>query len=282
MGNAQAGDSAVDGSDDEGGRARRRILRIRGDAREAADDFIAEEVPVEMTYNGVPFAVMMATPCDLEDLALGFSLSEGLVRHRGQLLAVAVAHRLEGIELAMTVSADAPASALPADAARLLPGRSGCGLCGARSLEDVLLPPSPLRDVRAFEATALQRALAALGDHQPLNATTGSTHAAAWADADGNIVLSREDVGRHNALDKLIGAMLRQGLAPDAGMLLISSRASYEMVSKAARAGIGFLAAVSAPTALAVDIARGAGLCLVGFAREHGYNVYAGAERLLG
>jgi len=279
MGILQADDLAVDPTDSQG-RARRRILRIQGGAHAMTHDWIAEEVPVEMTYNSVPFAVMMATPCDLEDLALGFSLTEGLVRHREQLLAVAVAQRLEGIELSMSVSADAPASALAADAARLLPGRSGCGLCGARSLEDVLLPPAPLRNARDFHANALQRALAALADHQPLNAATGSTHAAAWADADGRIVLSREDVGRHNALDKLIGAMLRQGLAPEAGMLLISSRASYEMVSKAARAGIGLIAAVSAPTALAVDVARGAGVCLVGFARARGYNVYAGAERL--
>lgn len=280
MGIMQADDLAV-GRTDTKGHARRRIVRVQDDAREAVDDWIAEEVPVEMTYNGIPFAVMMATPCDLEDLALGFSLTEGLLHHRGQLLAVVAAHRLEGIELAMQVSADAPASALAADAARLLPGRSGCGLCGARSLEDVLLPPPPLRHAHDFSAAALQRALAALADHQPLNAATGSTHAAAWATANGEIVLSREDVGRHNALDKLIGALLRQGFEPGAGLLLISSRASYEMVGKAARAGIGLVAAVSAPTALAVDVARGAGMCLVGFARERGYNVYAGAERLL-
>jgi FdhD protein len=276
------------------GSAARDVARLRAstDVAQVADR-IAEEVPVALRYGGRAFAVMMATPCDLEDFALGFSLTEGLVDTPAQLAGIEVTQRLEGIELAMSVSADAPVARLDgADAQRLLPGRSGCGLCGTRELEDAVRAPPPVRGDGAprFTLQALERAFAALPAHQPLNAATGAVHAAAWADADGNIVLAREDVGRHNALDKLVGALVRAGLAgsghggpgvaPVDGMLLLTSRASYEMVAKAARAGIGVIAAISAPTALAVDLARGAGVCLVGFARPGGCNVYAHPERL--
>ena len=273
------------------GIAQRNVTRVRAgaaaDARAAVADQVAEEVPVALRVNGRAFAVMMATPCDLEDFALGFALTEGLVETPAQLVDVVAAQRLEGIELALTVSDDAPAARLgDADAQRLLPGRSGCGLCGTRELEDAVRPPPPLRGTRAFTLEALERAFAALPAQQPMNAATGAVHAAAWADRDGRIVLAREDVGRHNALDKLVGALLRGGdgdrsVEFDNGMLLLTSRASYEMVAKAARAGIGFIAAISAPTALAVDIARGAGVCLVGFARPGGCNAYAHSERLL-
>jgi FdhD protein len=281
------------------GSAARDVVRLRAPAAHGAPiantagvarvpDRIAEEVPVALRYGGRAFAVMMATPRDLEDFALGFSLTEGLVDAPAQLTAIEVTERLEGIELAMTVAADAPVARLgDADAQRLLPGRSGCGLCGTRELEEAVRVPPPVQgdDAPRFTLQALERAFAALPAHQPLNAATGAVHAAAWADADGNIVFAREDVGRHNALDKLVGALVRAGLAgaggaPPGGMLLLTSRASYEMVAKAARAGIGFIAAISAPTALAVDLARGAGVCLVGFARPGGCNVYAHPERL--
>ncbi len=274
------------------GFAVRDVARLRaggGDRAPGVDarvaDQVAEEVPVALRYNGRPFAVMMATPCDLADFALGFSLTEGLVDASAQLHELVVDSRFEGIELAMAVSADAPAARIGEDAQaqRLLPGRSGCGLCGTRELEDATRPPPALPGDarRSFAADALSRAFAALPAHQPMNAATGAVHAAAWADAGGRIVLAREDVGRHNALDKLVGALVRAGHAPGDGMLLLTSRASHEMVSKAARAGIGFIAAISAPTALAVDVARGAGVCLVGFARPGGCNVYAHPERLL-
>jgi FdhD protein len=270
------------------GFARRDVARMRtgpgagaGDRSPVADQ-VAEEVPVALRVNDRAFAVMMATPCDLEDFAPGFALTEGLVDTPAQLIDVVLRPRLEGIELALTVSADAPAARLDGtEAQRLLPGRSGCGLCGTRELEDAVRPPAPRRHTRAFTMDALERAFAALPAHQPMNAATGAVHAAAWADADGRIVLAREDVGRHNALDKLIGALLRGDRKLDDGMLLLTSRASYEMVAKAARAGIGFIAAISAPTALAVDIARSAGVCLVGFARPGGCNAYAHPERLL-
>jgi FdhD protein len=270
------------------GFARRDVARMRtgagagaGDRSPVADQ-VAEEVPVALRVNDRAFAVMMATPCDLEDFAPGFALTEGLVDTPAQLIDVVLRPRLEGIELALTVSADAPAARLDGtEAQRLLPGRSGCGLCGTRELEDAVRPPAPRRHTRAFSMDALERAFAALPAHQPMNAATGAVHAAAWADADGRIVLAREDVGRHNALDKLFGALLRGDRELDDGMLLLTSRASYEMVAKAARAGIGFIAAISAPTGLAIVIARSAGVCLVGFARPGGCNAYAHPERLL-
>jgi len=256
------------------------MQRWRSEGQQQQVDVVAEEVPVAMRYNGAAFAVMMATPCDLEDFALGFSLSEGLITAPSQLVTIDVRPQLEGIELQMTVTDDAPGADLDPANGRLLPGRGGCGLCGTRQLEDVLRPLPQIRGRRTYPHAALQRALATLSQHQPMNEVSGSTHAAAWADASGRIGWVREDVGRHNALDKLIGALHHNEHVIDGGLLVISSRASYEMVSKAVRAGASVLAAVSAPTALAIDLARSAGLCLVGFARENGFNVYTHPERL--
>lgn len=257
------------------------MLRVRNGQVQTISDALAEEIPLQLRYNEVPFAVMMATPCDLEEFALGFSLSEGLIRHPQELLGIELRPRLEGMELAITVADSAPAAALDPDGARLLPGRAGCGLCGSRSLEDALRMPLPLGDRPGYPAAALQAALAVLPQQQPINLATGAIHAAAWVDRRGGIALLREDVGRHNALDKLIGAMQTHPLRPDQGLLLISSRASYEMISKAAFAGIGMIAALSAPTALAVELARAAGICLIGFARSDGYNIYSHPQRLL-
>lgn len=263
------------------GFARRDIVRVKTGATSAERDLVADEVPVAMRYNDRPFAVMMATPADLVDFAIGFSLSEGLITDLTQLLDIKVLRLLEGITLSVMVSQDAPATRLDPEAERLMPGRSGCGICGTRELEDLLRPPPRLLHQPSFQASAFQHALETLSDHQPLNQATGSMHAAAWANSQGQIQLVREDVGRHNALDKLIGALHRNRLHAPAGMVLISSRASYEMVTKAATAGVALLAAVSAPTALAIDLARSAGMCLIGFARPHGYNIYTYPERLV-
>ena len=258
----------------------RGIERWRDGRIERLDDRVAEEMPVAMLYNGVSFAVMMATPHDLEDFALGFSLSEGLIGSASDLHAIGQRHLLEGIELAMTVAEGAPAAQLDRQRERWLPGRGGCGICGTRQLEDAVHQPRHVIGCAYIRRAALERALAGLSLYQPMNAATGAIHAAAWADLDGNIVLAREDVGRHNALDKLIGAMYRAGVAPDAGLVLLTSRASYEMVTKAASVGVGLLAAISAPTALAIELARSAGMTLVGFARPGSHNVYTHPERL--
>ena len=261
------------------GTAARVVQRSRDGHLSQIEDLVAEEAPVALIYDGASFAVMMATPCDLEDFARGFSLSEGLVERADGILSIETVSLLEGIQLHIATAPDTRGAALSAQGGRSLPGRGSCGICGTRELEDAVRPAPRVRSAPAFHPDMLERALAELPAHQPMNAVTGAVHAACWVDADGRIVLAREDVGRHNALDKLIGAMSVRDIATDAGMLLLTSRASYEMVTKAARAGIGLIAAISAPTALAVDLARGAGIRLVGFARRGGYNLYTQPEQ---
>ena len=270
-----------DGQEKASGFVHRAVDRWRHGEATHEDDCVAEEMPIAMLYNGVSFAVMMATPHDLEDFALGFSLSEGLVTAPAQLLQVEVQILLEGMQLSMTVDAQAHGAHLAHQHERLLPGRSGCGICGTRELEQAIRHSPPVGTGIAIARGALERALSHLQSQQPMNSATGAVHAAAWANRDGSIVLVREDVGRHNALDKLIGAMHRAGIDPQTGMALVTSRASYEMVTKASSAGIALLAAISAPTALAIELARSAGITLIGFARPGSHNVYTHPHRLL-
>lgn len=262
------------------GAVRRRVARWRDGHVDEHGDVVAEEVPLAIVCNGEHFAVMMATPADLEDFALGFALSEGIVAAADELYAVSIARQLEGIELQLAIPPERAAAL--ANRARNLEGRSGCGICGSRDLDDLLRVPPRVSANPQLTAAALDGALAALAAHQPLAAATGATHAAAWADETGAIRLVREDVGRHNALDKLIGAMQRERIGVDAGFALVTSRASYEMAMKAASAGIAVLAAISAPTALAIAFADSAGLTLVGFARPGGCAVYTHAARYRG
>jgi len=242
------------------------------------DDRIAAEVPVALTYNRVSHVVMMATPADLEDLALGFSVTEGLIGGPTDLLGTRVIPRPGGLELAMTITPDWFDRL--ATRRRNMAGRTGCGLCGAENIEQALRIPPPVRQTLQVGHAALQRAVGALHRHQPLQADTGATHGAAWCGTDGTVLELREDVGRHNALDKLIGSLLRSRFDPGSGFALVSSRASYEMVYKAAAAGIELLAAVSAPTTLAVEFAERCGVTLVGFARPGRHNVYTFADRI--
>lgn len=258
----------------------RPVDRWRNGTSTHESDFIAEEVPVAMVYNGVTFAVMMATPHDLDDFALGFSLSEGLINDPSQLLQLESHALIEGIELAIRVTDNASGARIGKERERLLPGRSGCGICGTRDLENVIRHDHPVGTGHPITRKALEEALHQLQSQQPMNAATGAVHAAAWADNTGQILLVREDVGRHNALDKLIGAMRRGGFDPDDGMALVTSRASYEMVTKATSAGITILAAISAPTALAIELARSAGITLVGFTRPGSHNIYTHPDRL--
>ncbi len=261
------------------GSAKRAVLRVERGVATSAEDWLAEEVPIAVHIDGAPFAVMMATPDDLEDFAYGFALSEGLVIHRDAIREVTIREVLEGVELNIaTVVPRSKAERGPGE--RSLPGRSGCGICGSRELEDVVRHPRQVAGGPTVEIKALERALAMLGERQPVNALTGAVHAAAWADPYGDVVLVREDVGRHNALDKLIGAMLRKETDPLKGFLAITSRASYEMVTKAATAGISLMAAISAPTALAVHLARDCGVTLVGFARPGRHVIYTHPERM--
>lgn len=242
------------------------------------DDCIAEETPVALIYNGQPHVVMMATPCDLEDFARGFTLSEAIVRDPAEIESLAIARLDNGYEISLRIPAARHASL--ADRRRNLVGRSGCGLCGSETIAEAMRAPAHVPAGVTITTEALHRALAALRGSQRINAATGATHAAAWADAEGRLLAVREDVGRHNALDKLIGAMVAAGLDPARGFAVISSRASYEMVLKAATLGMPLLAAISAPTALAVRLAEDAGLTLVGFARQQQHVVYACPARL--
>jgi FdhD protein len=241
-------------------------------------DRIAAEVPVALTYNRVSHVVMMATPADLEDFALGFSLTEGLIGSVDDLLSTRVIPREGGIEVAMTITGDWFDRL--STQRRNMSGRTGCGLCGAENIQQALRYPDPVGTSLHVTHEALQTAIRTLVQHQPLQGETGATHGAAWCDRGGEVLEVREDVGRHNALDKLVGRLHRTGYDPAQGFVLVSSRASYEMVFKTAAAAIELIAAVSAPTTLAVDFALRSGVTLVGFARTGRHNVYTFGERI--
>jgi FdhD protein len=235
---------------------------------------VAAEVAVALVLNGISHAVMMATPLDLEDFALGFALTEGLLCTPADLLDVEVENGPEGLSLQMRVTAACEARVK--ERRRLLAGRTGCGLCGIDSLKEV--DRSRGHSVQALVPTlpALQRAMEGLARGQRLNALCGGVHAAAWCAPDGTVQLVREDVGRHNALDKLVGARLRsKGMDAAPGFVAMSSRASVELVHKSVIAGAGALATVSAPTGLAVQLAAERGLALIGFVREGRATRYA-------
>ncbi|TWT17830.1 formate dehydrogenase accessory sulfurtransferase FdhD [Luteimonas marina] len=259
----------------------RPVERWRHGGRRQLDDHVAEEVPVAFVYNDAPFAVMMATPADLEDFAAGFALSEGIVERIDDVRIEGIEHLLEGIEIRLRIP-DGRAEAL-ALRRRSMSGHSGCGVCGSELLEAALRTPAPVAAEVRVPVDALRRALRELRGAQAINAVTGATHAAGWAGLDGGLKLVREDVGRHNALDKLIGGMHAHAAAldPADGFLVVTSRASYEMAMKAASAGIALMAAISAPTALAISLAERANLTLIGFARDDGHAVYTHARRLL-
>lgn len=240
---------------------------------------LAVELPVALEYNGIAHAVMLATPLDLEDFALGFSLSEGIVERASDVYEVEHVPGAGGHTLRVRIAAGAFAGLK--ERRRSLAGRTGCGICGTESLDQVLRPIVPLAMAPTrLAAVALAQATAQLPAAQPLQQQTGATHGAVWCDWDGTIRVAREDVGRHNALDKLIGALLRGRTDTAEGFALITSRASVEMVQKAATAGISVLAAVSGPTTLAVQTAQRCGLTLIGFARGRNFAVYTHRARL--
>ena len=255
------------------------VLRYRESSPQTMQDALAEESPVALVYNGISHAVMMATPCNLEAFATGFSLSEGIVDHAAQLYDISVQTQAQGIELHMAIAGERFAALK--DRRRQMAGRSGCGLCGLESLQALDLDIAPLEHALPLRRTAILAALERLPQQQTLNAQTGALHVAAWASPAGELTHAMEDVGRHNALDKLIGALALDRVDTTAGWALMSSRASYELVQKCARARISLLATVSAPTAMAVRVAQRAGICLVGFVRASGLVVYTFPERVL-
>ncbi len=241
-------------------------------------DLIASEAALALVYNGKPFVVMMVTPQDIEDFALGFSLSEGIIRDAAELSSVRVRPVTDGMEADITIAADRFRELDRKQ--RNLTGRVGCGLCGAQTVAQAVRHPRPVAKTAYMSPATIRSAMASLGEQQPLNAETGAVHAAAWMTGDGKIELVREDVGRHNALDKLIGVMVREKTDTRNGAALITSRASHEMVQKAATVGIQVLCAISAPTALAIKLAQETGVTLIAFARGDRHTVYAHADRL--
>ena len=240
---------------------------------------VVEETPVVLVYNHVPHVVMMATPEDLEDFALGFSITEELVASPDELLGVTVERMSRGIEVKVSIS-DERAKEIESRARRLS-GRTGCGICGANDLEGVLKTLHQVAPGQPVEPGVIHRALDTLTEHQRLNRESGAVHAAGWATLDGTIAFAREDVGRHNALDKLVGAALMQNVNPGEGFVVVTSRASFEMVQKASVLGSPILAAISGPTALAVRVARESGMTLVGFARKDRLTVYTHPHRVV-
>lgn len=254
------------------------VHRLQGGQLRAQQDGVAEEVPVALEFNGIAHAVMMASPADLEDFACGFAVTEGIIDTIAQIYDCECVFSAQGCTVKLTIAASCCARLK--EKRRNLTGRTGCGLCGTESLSQAIRYPAPLPMAPCFEAQAVSKAVATMRAHQLLLAVTGATHAAAWCTADGHIALLREDVGRHNALDKLVGALLRSGQPASTGFITITSRASYEMVQKTATAGITLLAAVSGVTGLAVDVAQAAGLTLLGFVRGDDISIYSYHERL--
>lgn len=241
---------------------------------------VPEETPVALTYNRLTHAVMMATPQDLEDFAVGFSLSEGIVAHASDIeeLDVVPSPRVDGVELRMWV-ADHRMDAL-SRRRRALAGPTGCGLCGLESLDEAIRPAATVTAVLTIPAADITAAMSAMSEAQTLNAQTHAVHAAGfWLPGQG-LFAAREDVGRHNALDKLAGAIARSGTPGHAGMVVMTSRISVELVQKAAAIGTPVLAAVSAPTALAIRMAEAAGITLVGIARRDGFEVFTHSHRI--
>ncbi|MGY4517292.1 formate dehydrogenase accessory sulfurtransferase FdhD [Lysobacter sp. HA18] len=261
---------------DTDGLQRIAALRIDGGERREFDDSVIVEAPIAFTYNGIAHAVMLATPTDLDDFALGFSLSEGIVDEASQLQLVEIRRNAQGIALELAV----PQHCFDrlASRNRQFVGASGCGLCGLGSLEQTLRPAPVVTDEHRVRIGDIVEGMRRLHDAQPLNRKSGGVHAAAWV-THGSLCI-REDVGRHNALDKLVGAMART--SRDDGFLALSSRASYELVHKAACASIGIVAVISAPTTLAIELAERSNITLIAFARGEQMNVYSHSWRIDG
>ena len=238
------------------------------------------ETPINFVYGGVPFAVMVATPSDLEDFALGFSLTEGIVDKAGDVRAIEIERGAKGIVLRIALKGDSLRAHL--QRSRAISGRTGCGLCGIDDLAN--LPAMRRLPTRApIAPVAVSRALSELERAQPLNDATHAVHAAGWFGLDGALVALREDVGRHNALDKLIGALARAEASPDQGFFVITSRCSFEMVAKAAWFGASTLVSISAPTSLAVERAQECGMTIIGIARaDHALQFTSSDDRAKG
>ena len=241
------------------------VMHATGEER-TLDRPLAVEMPVAFEVNGVAYAVMMATPTDLEDYATGFALAEGMIAQAGDIVDLSIHATAEACVVRLTLNQERAGPLLERVRMRLTEG--SCGLCGLESIEEVLRPLLAVEAQLSVDSSAVRRALNDLSSFQLEGRRTGAMHAAAFCQTDGAILLAREDVGRHNALDKLVGALARADIDPASGFALVSARCSYELVEKAARAGCAMLVAISAPTTLAVARAHGAGMTLIALARD--------------
>jgi FdhD protein len=245
----------------------------------SGERIVAEETPVALVYNASTYAVMMASPLDLEDFAVGFSLTEGVIARASEITAFEVARAEQGVEARIWL--DPARAAGLAERRRHVAGPTGCGLCGVESLEAALRPaPRAPETGQRLTPAQILAAMAALGAAQPMNQATRATHAAGLIAPDGRLVAVREDVGRHNALDKLVGAVSRGALAAPGGAVVLTSRVSVEMVQKSAVLGAAFVIAVSAPTTLAIATAEAAGVTLIGVTRADGFEVFTRPDRV--
>lgn len=245
----------------------------------SATRLVPEEKPVALTYGGSTYAVMMATPSDLEDFGIGFTITEGIVEQAGEIGSIELIDGDLGVEVRMWLDGDRTVSL--AARRRATVGPVGCGLCGIESLEQAARAAPRVASETVFHACDLLDAMRALAPLQHLNQATRAVHAAAFWRPSAGITLIREDVGRHNALDKLAGALMREGGSFPDGAVLLTSRVSVEMVQKTAMIGAPLLIAVSAPTTLAIQVADAAGITLVGIARDDGYEVFTHPGRIV-
>ena len=253
------------------------IVQQKNNLSSPITDWVAEEFPVALVYNGISHVVMMATPKDLDDFAVGFSLSEGIIQSRDEIRGIDIIQGCNrGIEVHIELSSRRFAGLK--ERRRNLTGRTGCGICGTEQLDEIFKPIQPLPFTQTFSLSYLDNALRELKKVQEIGALTGCTHAAAWISPEGELVGGCEDVGRHVALDKLLGMKSRHDWQK--GAILVSSRASYEMVQKAASCGAEILFAVSAATSLAIEVAEKANLTLVGFCRQGKATVFTHAGRV--
>ena len=258
--------------------SRQFTLWKREDLQHPQPDEVAEEVPVALVYNGISHVVMMASPKDLEHFAMGFSLSEGIIESPQDIYGMDVVPSCNGLEVQVELSSRRFMGLK--ERRRALAGRTGCGVCGVEQLNDIGKPVQPLPFTQTFDLANLDNALRHLNDFQPVGQLTGCTHAAAWVQPSGHLAGGHEDVGRHVALDKLLGRRAIEGETWQQGAVLVSSRASYEMVQKSAMCGVEILFAVSAATTLAVEVAERCNLTLVGFCKPGRATIYTHPQRL--
>lgn len=255
-----------------------RVVDVyRGSGVDAQPDYVAEEVPVALVYNGISHVVMMATPSHIREFAVGFSLAEGIIATPEEIYDLEIHPTCNGLAVEITIAEERFWKLKTRR--RFLAGRTGCGLCGIENLQDVEVRLPKLENSQRFDLRHLQKSLEALRSVQKYGSLTGCMHAAVWLTEQGQCLGGVEDIARHVALDKLLG--LRALRAENDAVVLVSSRASYEMVQKAAMCGVQILMAVSAPTARAIDAARSCGLSLAAFCRKGSCNVYSSPERFL-